>query len=139
MEVLVKHENGHRFVATCRGHTVTTGRGEDGNESRDGMWPAQLFAASIGMCIGGYVAEFCKKQHIPYDDMTIELSRRVEVGPSESKLSRTSRIDAKVRLGVTLSEQQKQGIIEAADQCHITESIRGGMQIVCSLTDKEGG
>ncbi len=32
MEVLVKYENGFRFSATCRGYTVTTGRGEDGNE-----------------------------------------------------------------------------------------------------------
>ena len=60
MEVLVKHESGFRFSATCRGYTVTTGRGEDGNDKRDGMWPAQLFEASVGMCIGGYVAKFCK-------------------------------------------------------------------------------
>ena len=63
MEVVVNHESGHRFAATCRGHTVTTGKGEDGNESRDGMWPAQLFEAAIGMCIGGYIAEFCKEHN----------------------------------------------------------------------------
>jgi len=64
MEVLVKYENGFRFSATCKGFTVTTGRGEDGNQERNGMWPAQLFEASIGMCIGGYVAMFCKEQGI---------------------------------------------------------------------------
>ena len=82
MEVLVKYENGFRFSAACKGYTVTTGRGDDGNKSRDGMWPAQLFEASIGMCIGGYIAEFCKKEGIPYNDMTIELSRRIETLPS---------------------------------------------------------
>jgi hypothetical protein len=40
MEVLVKYENGFRVSAACRGHTVTTGRGEDGNQQRDGIWPA---------------------------------------------------------------------------------------------------
>jgi uncharacterized OsmC-like protein len=114
----------------CRGYTVTTGRGEDGNDKRDGMWPAQLFSASIGMCIGGYIAEFCKEQGIPYDDMTIELSRRTQSEPS-----RTTRIDAKIHLGAKLSQQQRQGILEAADKCHITMSIREGMQIVCSLAD----
>jgi len=130
MEVLVKHESGFRFSATCRGYTVTTGRGEDGNDERDGMWPAQLFVASVGMCIGGYVAKFCKEQDIPYDNMTIKLSRRTRGRPS-----RTIRIDVKIHLDAELSEEQKQGILQAADCCHITDSIREGMQIVCSLAD----
>ncbi len=130
MEVLVKHESGFRFSAVCRGYTVTTGRGEDGNDERDGMWPAQLFEASIGMCIGGHIVEFCKEQGIPYDNMTIELSRR-----TQAETSRTTRIDAKIHLDAKLSQEQKQGVLQAADRCHITNSIREGMQIVCSLAE----
>jgi uncharacterized OsmC-like protein len=142
MEVLVKYENGFRFSAECKGYTVTTGRGDDGNKERNGMWPAQLFEASIGMCIGGYIAKFCTEQNIPYDDMTIELSRRIETSPSDTaasgaKTSVTSRIDAKICLGAKLSEQQRQGILEAADSCHITKSIEQGMQIVCSLAESD--
>ena len=140
MEILVRYENGFRFSATCRGHSVTTGRGEDGNDKRDGMWPAQLFEASIGMCIGGYVAKFCEEQGIPYEDMTIELSRRTEKMSSDAtssnpKLSCTARIDAKIHLGTKLTEEQKRGILQAADQCHITNSIREGMEIICSLSN----
>jgi uncharacterized OsmC-like protein len=140
MEVLVKYENGFRFSATCKGYMVTTGRGEDGNKERDGMWPAQLFEASIGMCIGGYIAKFCKEQGIPCEDMTIELSRRIEANlpettPSGAKPSRTTRIDVKILLGAKLSSEQRQGILEAADNCHITKSIEEGMQIVCSLAE----
>ena len=134
MEVLVKHESGFRFSAVCRGYTVTTGRGEDGNDERDGMWPAQLFEASIGMCVGGYVIKFCEEQGIPYDGMTIELSRRTQVEPS-----RTTRIDAKISLGTKLSQEQQQGILEAADYCHITKSIIEGMQVVCSLANSKVG
>ena len=138
MEVLVKYESGFRFSATCRGFTVTSGRGEDGNKERDGMWPAQLFEASIGMCIGGYVVKYCKERSIPCEDMTIELSRRIDSSlanatASEAKLSRTTRIDAKIHLGAKLSPQQQQGVLEAADYCHITNSISAGMNIVCSL------
>jgi len=140
MEVLVKYENGFRFSAFCKGYTVTTGRGEDGDKKRDGMWPAQLFEASIGMCIGGYIAKFCKEQGIPYEDITIGLSRRIEAGspgptPSEAKPSRTSRIDAKIYLGAKLSYEQQEGILEAADKCYITKSIEERMQIVCSLAE----
>jgi len=135
VEVLVKYENGSRFSASCRGYTVTTGRGEDGNQEQDGMWPAQLFEASIGTCIGGYVAKFCKEQDIPYEDMTIELSRRIEARSSEAKTSRTARINAKICLSAKLSKKQQRGILEAADSCHITKSIEQGMQIVCSLVE----
>lgn len=104
------------------------------------MWPAQLFETSIGMCIGGYIAKFCKEQGIPYEDMTIELSRRIEVGspgptPSEAKPSRTSRIDAKIYLGAKLSSEQQEGILGTAYKCHITKSIEEGMQIVCSSAE----
>lgn len=135
MEVLVKYENGFRFSATCKGYAITTGRGDDGNQGRDGMWPAQLFEASIGMCIGGYIAKFCSEQGIPYDDMTIELSRRIEASSSGAKPSRTARIDARILLGAKLSQKQQQGILEAADTCHITKSIEQGMQIVCSSVE----
>jgi len=140
MEVLVKYENGFRFSATCKGYTVTTGCGDDGNQERDGMWPAQLFEASIGMCVGGYIAKFCGEQGIPYDDMTIELSRRIKTSPSgtaasPAKTSLTARVDAKICLGAKLSQKQQQGILEAADRCHITKSIEQGMQIVCSLVE----
>jgi len=78
MEVSVNYENGFRLSATYKGYTVTTWRREDGNDSRNGMWPAQLFEASIGMRAGGYVAKFCKEQGITYEDMKIELSHRIE-------------------------------------------------------------
>jgi len=37
MEVLVKYENGYRFSATRGEYSVTAGRGDDGNNERDGM------------------------------------------------------------------------------------------------------
>lgn len=139
MEVLVKYVNGFRFSATCKGYTVRTGRGEDGNQDRNGMWPAQLFEASIGMCIGGYIAKFCKEQGIPYEDMTTELSRRIEASSSGINPSHTTRIDVKIYLGAKLSHEQQQGILEAADTCHITKNIEEGIQIVCSLAEASDG
>ena len=110
------------------------------DDHQDGMWPAQLFAASIGMCIGGYVTKFCKEQGISCEDMIIELSRRIKTGssgitPSAAKPSHTARIDAKIRLAAKLSQEQQQGILQAADNCHITNSIEEGMQIVCSVAE----
>ena len=140
MEVLVKSESGFRFSATCREHTVTAERGEDGNTERDGMWPAQLFEASLGMCIGAYIVKYCNEQKIPYDDLTIELSRRLETSSSpatsaDDKRTRTAKINARIRLGEKLSPQQQQDILNAASLCHITRSIEEGIEIICSLAE----
>jgi uncharacterized OsmC-like protein len=102
MEVLVAYENGTRFVATCDGHQVVTGTGDDGDSSRDGMWPAQLFVASLGMCIGGYVASYCKHHDIPCDDLRVELDRDTAHAPS-----RTTRVTAKIYLGAELSQKRR--------------------------------
>lgn len=140
MEVLVRSESGFRFSATCRGHTVTAGRGEDGNTERDGMWPAQLFEASLGMCIGAYIVKYCNEQKIPYDDLTIELSRRMETSSSpatsaDDQRTRTAKINAKILLSEKLSPPQQQGILNAASLCHITRSIEEGIEIICSLAE----
>ena len=37
MEVLVKYESRFRFSAICKEYTITTVRGDDGNQEPDGM------------------------------------------------------------------------------------------------------
>jgi putative redox protein len=131
MEILVAHENGARFVATCDGHRVVTGKGDDGDSDRDGMWPAQLFVASLGMCIGGYVASYCKHHDIPCHDLRLELDRDTARAPS-----RTTCVTAKIYLGADLSEKDAEAILRVADQCHITNSIRQSMKVVCLLASR---
>jgi uncharacterized OsmC-like protein len=134
MEVLVEYENGTRFVATCDGHQVVTGKGDDGDGGRGGMWPAQLFVASLGMCIGGYVAGYCQHHDIPCADLRIELDRDTARAPS-----RTTRVTAKIHLGAKVSQKDAEAILRVADQCHITNSIRQGMEVVCFLAGHADG
>jgi uncharacterized OsmC-like protein len=133
MEILVAYENGARFVASCNGHQVVTGKGDDGDSSRDGMYPAQLFVASLGMCIGGYVASYCRHHSIPCDGLRVELDRDTARAPS-----RTTRVTAKIHLGAELSQKDAEAILRVADQCHITNSIRPSMEVVCLLASHAG-
>jgi putative redox protein len=133
MEVLVEYGNGTRFVASCDGHQVVTGKGDDGDGSRDGMWPAQLFVAALGMCIGGYVASYCQHHNIPCHDLRVELDRDTARAPS-----RTTRVTAKIHLGAEVSEKDAEAIVRVADQCHITNSIRQGMEVVSLVASHVG-
>jgi len=128
MEILVAYENGTRFIATCDGHQVVTGTGDDGDTGRDGMWPSQLFVAALGMCIGGYVASYCQHHGIPCADLRIELDKETAQAPS-----RTTLVTVHIDVGIRLSQKDAKAILQVADQCHITNSIKPGVEVVCRL------
>ena len=128
MEILVSHMGGLRFKAQARGHTVITGEDEAEPAGPAGMWPGELFVAALGMCIGGYVASFCKNHGTAYEGMTVELTREPARKPSRIK-----EVQVKVRLPELPSEQEQKAIIRAADLCYITQSIVHGMTVSVSL------
>jgi len=132
METVVRYEGGNRFSATCDGFTVYTGVGDDGDTTQDGMYPAQLFAAAIGMCVGGYVLSYCQHHDIPHDDLTIEVGRETAKGPS-----RTTKVLVAIRLSAPLSEKDAGAIVKVADRCHITNSIRAQAPVVCEVRSGE--
>ena len=134
MEMQVKYEGGTRFSATVPEtltggpFTVYTGRGEDGDASRDGMYPAQLFAAAIGMCVGGYVLSYCQHHDIPHQDLAIEVHRETARGPS-----RTTKMLLTIKLAAPIQEKDAEAILKVADRCHITNSIRDPVEVICRL------
>lgn len=128
MEILVSHMGGMRFKAEARGNIVITGENEEDPDGPRGMWPGELFAASLGMCIAGYVASFCKNHGLPHEGITVELSRE-----QARKPSRVKHMDVKVKLPVVPSAREQKAIVRAADLCYVTQSIRGGMTVGVSL------
>jgi hypothetical protein len=65
--------------------------------------------------------------------MRIEVSRTTARAPS-----RTTRVEARIELGAEVSQKDAQAILRVADRCHITHSIKQGMDVVCLLGDGEG-
>jgi uncharacterized OsmC-like protein len=128
VEIHVRYEGGTRFSATCGSFTVYTGRGDDGDPGKDGMYPAQLFAASLGMCVGGYVLSYCQHHDIPYQDLTVEVDRETARGPS-----RTTKVAMTIKLAAPVSEKDADAILKVADRCHITNSICEAAEVVCRL------
>ena len=128
MDVLVRYENGERFEATLGKYTLTSGKGADGDESRDGMPPADIVAAATGMCIGIYVVSHCSHHDIPCEGLTISVSRESAKAPS-----RTTRIEATIHMPGELTEKQRDAILRVAERCHVSQSLRRGVEVTCSL------
>ena len=134
MEVVVRYDRGSRFTAECHDHTVVTGKAGEEPGPGDGMWPAQMFAASLGMCIGGYVVSYCHRRGIPCDGMRIELERESVKVPS-----RAAKVAVKIHMPEPLPEEEKKRVLRVADTCYITQSIVHGMKVEVSLSEPVPG
>jgi putative redox protein len=130
MDILVRHDSGMRFRATCNGFTVTAGKGQEGDIGQDGMYPGQLFIASLGMCIGAYVVRFCQRHSIQHQGMVVELGYQTGDSPSRVKT-----VQATIKLSGKVPEKYRKAIVRAADQCYVTQSIEHGMEVKVSLSE----
>jgi uncharacterized OsmC-like protein len=126
--VLVKYENGDRFEAVCGGLSITSGKGSDGDTSRDNMFPPDMLATATAICIGIYIVRHCRNHNLSCEGLAIEVNRETAEAPA-----RTTRIQAKVHIPSELSEKDREAILRVADRCHITQSVRRGLEVVCSV------
>ena len=130
--IVVRHDSGDRFTATTRGYTAVAGKGDPDKGGEDGMFPGELFIASLGMCIGAYVVSYCRNHGLSYEGMTIEMLRETADNPR-----RVKRVEVRVRMPSALSEKDRQILLRVADRCYVTQSIVGGMEIDVAISSSE--
>jgi putative redox protein len=58
LEITLQHAGGVRFVAEARQHRVVVDQPTEDGATDKGMSPAELLLASLGGCIGQYVAQY---------------------------------------------------------------------------------
>ena len=104
--------------AEYRGLTIKTDQpkyaGGDGSASR----PFDLFLASIGTCVGSYIAIFCKEREIPYKDIKVILT--TERGEKSKPLSK---VHMDIQLPADFPDKYKDAVIRSVDQCAVKRAI----------------
>ena len=131
MGVRVVHENGARFRADCRGHSVTMDQPVEDAGSDAGMTPPELFAASLAGCIGYYVARYCQQAGIDTAGLEIACDWSVAEHPQ--------RIDA-LQVHITLPglpENRKKAVERAASLCLIHATLQQAPDVRIMLTRGE--
>ena len=130
MTIVVRHDKDMRFIAQCGKYTVITGRAEEDDEKENGMWPGQLFIAALGACVAGYVANFCKRHNIAYEEMSVELDYESSDSPP-----RVVEVSATLKLPASVPDKYREAIVRVAEQCYITQSIAHKMIVNVFLSD----
>ena len=119
----IEHRGGVKFAAKVRGHEIQSDlpspRGTD-----EGMTPPEWLLASVGACVGVYIAEFCANHNIPYDGLAVDID--------SDKTDNPPRIGA-IRCGIHmpdgLPEKMRGAVLRAARQCFIHNTLCHSPQV----------
>ena len=129
--VKVVHEDGDRFRADCRGHSVTMDQPVENGGSDAGMTPPELFAASIAGCIGYYVARYCQQAGIDSSSLEIDCDWSVAEHPH--------RIDA-MAVNVSLPgvpQNRRRAVERAASLCLLHATLQQQPEIRITLAGEQ--
>lgn len=88
-----------------------------GGEDR-GPTPPQLFVASLGSCVGAFVANYCERQGIDTRDMTVEISFDKVDNPT-----RLANLKIAVNLPHGECQNRDKAILRVAEHCPVHETI----------------
>lgn len=99
-------------------HTLTIDVPPDMGGSDRGLQPPQLFVASLGSCIGAFVAQYCEQVGIDDKDMTVELSFDKVPDPT-----RLVNLKATIKLPHGDCGKRVQAIERVAEHCPVHETI----------------
>lgn len=82
MEIALQHNGGARFVAEARHHRVLLDQPAEDGATDHGMTPAEMLLASLGGCVGQYVAQYLSLRGLSAEGLLV----RVEAQPSARPL-----------------------------------------------------
>ena len=72
-EMVVSFPENLKVQAEYENFIINTDQPESEGGNNSAPPPFYLFIASIGTCAGVYIASFCKKRNIPYNNLKLHL------------------------------------------------------------------
>jgi uncharacterized OsmC-like protein len=83
-----------------------------------GPLPPQIFIASLGSCIGAFVANYCRQAGIDCSDLSVDVSFE-----KAEKPGRLTNLKATVYLPNAACGEREKAICRVAEQCIIHETL----------------
>lgn len=127
MATITTHYKGEMLFETVIGkHTVTIDVPADMGGSDRGPQPPQLFIASLGSCIGAFVAQYAARAGMDASDMTVDIHFDKAADPT-----RLVNLKASVKLPHADCGQRVNAIQKVAEHCpvHATIQTMQGLEI----------
>jgi uncharacterized OsmC-like protein len=119
MATITTHYKGNMLFDTVIGkHTLTIDVPADMGGTDRGPQPPQLFIASLGSCIGAFVAQYAERVGMDASGMTVDLSFEKVADPT-----RLTNLKATVKLPNAECGQRVNAMHKVAEHCPVHETI----------------
>ncbi|WP_035984844.1 OsmC family protein [Leptolyngbya sp. KIOST-1] len=118
MDVHVTYQDGVKFQASCRGHTILSDQPLNNYGQDQGMTPPEWFLASLGACVGFYAVKYLEARHLATSGLDIAVTADKTTDPL-----RIDHIHIQVKTSVPLESRHQKGLERAVDACIIHNTL----------------
>lgn len=73
MKITLQHLDGLRFRAEARHHRIIIDQPAEDGATDQGLTPAELLLASLGSCVGQFVAQYLRLRSLPSEGLMIQV------------------------------------------------------------------
>ena len=129
MEVTVEHLGALQFEIKARQHVIVSDQPPENGGHDEGMTPPELLLASLGSCVGFYVAQYLRKHKLGTEGTRVRVTA--------DKLKDPARIgNFRIEIETTgvLTEQHREGVEDAAHHCLIHNTLLHAPAIAIEIT-----
>ncbi len=118
-EVVTRYLGDMLFETQLGNHAIRIDVPDSMGGSDRGPTPPELFVASLGSCVGAFVASYCDKAEIDMDGMNVVVSFDKASNPT-----RLTNLQVKVNMPNDGCKNREKAIKMAASHCPVHETIK---------------
>jgi len=111
----------YRVTITANGNTIVADEPVENGGGNTGFTPSQLLISSLGACTSITLRMYAARKQWNVGDITVDLTMTTEKG--NTQINRT------ISYSNTVTEEQKERLIQIADKCPIHSILTGKISI----------
>jgi len=116
-----------RVDAEHEGFTIRSDQPEEEGGGGSAPCPYDFFIASMAICAGYYVSDFCKTRNIPVEGLRLE-----QVIERDRETKGLARVEQKIHLPADFPEKYETALLRAAGLCSVKRSVLSSPDFVIS-------
>ncbi len=126
--ITVTWKEGVAFQIAARGFQIIADQPQEEGGRDLGPSPVELFIASLGSCIGYYMARYCERHDIPRAGLRVDLEWTDAENPH-----RIGEIRVYVRIPTVVPESKRPALIRVAEGCTVHHTLTHPPRIIVDV------